>query len=235
MSIIRIQSETIQRTLQQTRYLQGLTQADMIARKYDMPKDSLLSFYMQHITPYEADDTGLQLIQKANTLLQPFRSISKIPWKIAMFDPVLENGFPHTHGDIIFLPKAFFTKPANPLERIKTLIHEKIHVYQRLYPAETNHLIINIQQSSIRQFRQQHSNAALLRSNPDINDIIYDDNAGEEIVSLYTSDQPSSMIDVIDKKDHPYELMAYYLSHQIVSQSLHDVPKGMLQWTQKYL
>jgi hypothetical protein len=53
-----------------------------------------------------------------------------MPWKFTIFNK-LENEFPHTHQDIIFIPLGLINSTQN--NRI-TLVHEKVHVFQKHSP-----------------------------------------------------------------------------------------------------
>lgn len=68
----------------------------------------------------------------AQTTWKPFNNI---PWKIGKSEHNLENNLPHTHGDVILMPNHFKKQPFDVLAR--TLFHEKVHIYQRMYPLET--------------------------------------------------------------------------------------------------
>ena len=56
-----------------------------------------------------------------------------------------------------------------------------------------------------------NSEKKLKRSNPDINNLIWIDPAGKEMLPLFNSLNPSSMNDLITNENHqhPYETMAY--------------------------
>ncbi len=105
---------------------------------------------------------------RLNELLKDdYKNIYSIPWKFAKLDYNLENGYPHTHGDIIVVSMKFFDLDKNIMAG--TLLHEKIHVYQRQFPLYTERLI------SLWNFklidRLENYNEA--RNNPDINNFVY--------------------------------------------------------------
>lgn len=72
------------------------------------------------------------------------RKIMSTPWKFVKVDSTVENGFPHTHNDIIFLPVNFISSivsrlATDPIETVYNelghiLIHEKTHIWQRVEP-----------------------------------------------------------------------------------------------------
>ena len=56
-----------------------------------------------------------------------------IPWKIGLTPVTYEFGLPHTRGDAIFMPEL----KEGSIEVLKdTLLHEKLHVYQKMYPDD---------------------------------------------------------------------------------------------------
>lgn len=62
--------------------------------------------------------------------------ISKnIDWKIAKINKGYDWNFPQTRADVVFLPEWFFYKPS-----VRTLVHEKMHLYQRQFPEVFNKL-----------------------------------------------------------------------------------------------
>lgn len=72
------------------------------------------------------------------------RKIMSTPWKFVKVSSRVENGFPHTHNDIIFLPENYLTTLVNNNKTQTTskiyydlgniIIHEKVHVWQRQEP-----------------------------------------------------------------------------------------------------
>lgn len=127
------------------------------------------------------------------------------PWlrsevsKIILFDPKFENGNPHTHGRFIFLPYDF----ENRFKNIPVLIrHEAIHIWQRYHPCEASRYVILKYKCPISGF-QKNTTSKSFRSNPDINRILYGD-----ITNEFRPDA-KKLTDILDVRDHPYEMMAY--------------------------
>jgi hypothetical protein len=137
------------------------------------------------------------------------KDIVAIPWTLALTNgKAYEDGMAHTRANIIFLSTEIDETDKN---LTKTLIHEKIHVYQRLYPSQTNAYLAN--KGYIRwKFRQ---GVPRMRSNPDVNPWIYIEPTTEKpMMALYVSDNPKNISDVLTAfndihYEHPYELMAY--------------------------
>ena len=132
------------------------------------------------------------------------QKLARIPWVIAFTSaspppcspitdvkniplPTYEDGLPHTRGwgpnaankpSVIFLPTAFLVW--NQYVRVETLIHEKIHVYQRFYPQDIAFIMSQpfndrgqtrwFAEIQKRKDRPEDSN---VRSNPDVDEWMY--------------------------------------------------------------
>jgi F0F1-type ATP synthase gamma subunit len=120
-----------------------------------------------------------------------------ILWKIGCVKGKLyENGLPHTRIDTIILSKEHLNTYDNKL--IKLLIHEKIHVYQKMYPNDVQ-LYIKLNGFIPIKKREMNDN---IRANPDLDNLIYKDKESNIIrdVIYYPSDS--------QLYEHPYETMA---------------------------
>ena len=156
-------------------------------------------------------------------------------------DAVIESGMPHTIRNTICLPIHEYTLLSKE-ERIKLLLHESIHIYQRNYPFEFNKFLAEEFDLSVNNLTESlHSNS---RYNPDINGVIYAD-GGLYRVMVYNNTNPKSLDDskLLEKKilpdsrreeskyeriiqhfkhvgiqtEHPYEVFACVLSYYIFS------------------
>jgi hypothetical protein len=151
-----------------------------------------------------------------------------------------EQGLPHTRENIILLSKNVLKY--DELNLTNTLIHEKIHIYQR-YNSDIFDKIIKdmgLKELDKKSFKQ----AKYIRSNPDTNNKLYyyaknndntidllntmmnigggaDDNVIKDydddkvMVCLYRNDKPNSINDVKQKDyaaEHPYEKIAYEIA-----------------------
>lgn len=135
--------------------------------------------------------------------------LNKIPWILGLIcNNSYENGLPHTRNNIILLPKEkLHYYSMKKLE--KTLIHEKIHIYQRNYPEEVNYYLNNLGFKKIKK-REKNDN---IRANPDLDNYIYQDKNHNTYKATYNYDA-KSIEDITyypydnQRWEHPNEKMA---------------------------
>lgn len=98
--------------------------------------------------------------------------LAAIPWKVALLEPHVEAGFPHTldHG-IVCLPTSFLASQ-DEARALETLIHEKVHLLQRERP--------DLAARDARALGYEPFSGAIpattarrLRSNPDLDGRLY--------------------------------------------------------------
>ncbi len=164
-----------------------------------------------------------------------FSVILDIPWKIVFFNPSSESGFPHTHGDIIYLPYGYVDSKKNHTKRLDlmmTLLHEKIHVYQRTYPLHTMSLYVDYWQMDVSGVSSaSDARYGNERSNPDINRIRFKDHTNNQISCNYEA-KAKTIVQIVDKRDHPHEMMAYSLTDYVFDKTSDPV---LDEWSSNYL
>lgn len=178
------------------------------------------------------------LINKTNALIKIYPSFYKIEWKLCKTSVKLEEGFPHTHGDIIFLSHNFFNQKEN--ENITTIIHEKLHIYQRKYPKKTQNLY------KLYKFNKNKIvDKGMRRANPDLDNNDYDYN-GTIFYNKYNknpqklNDSDINFVALRDythllnkeiiknfrnqgyQNEHPNEIFASMIADKIVDNKLDD-------------
>lgn len=135
----------------------------------------------------------------------------KIPWKIGVFQGTrYEFGWPHTMSDVIFIPKHSFEDQDDKL--VKLLVHEKVHLYQRLF--------CDLTQQYLRQFgfvkwRRRTQDDKHIRPNPDLDGWIYkqfDHPYGMELMHQVPTPDTNPQF-----YEHPYERMAIEISRVLCS------------------
>lgn len=136
-----------------------------------------------------------------------FDKALKIKWKIGCIENIFyEEGFPHTRNDVILLNRTIF----NDDKLIESnLMHEFIHIYQKIYPDDAQ-IYINENGFTPVMKRMKCDNC---RVNPDINEWIYKKD-GIIYQAIFNNDNPRNISDVsipynLNSFEHPYEEMAY--------------------------
>lgn len=195
--------------------------------------------YINDIIPKSVEDFNDELkdriricITKINKNFPKFRNkysyldIDKflnIPWKIGVFNKLYECGLPHTRNEYIFLPKERSNNKSD-LELLGTLVHEKIHVYQKLYPEDIESFMKEHNFKKYKpylEFKKTENKRA--NANPDIDKwTYYKDDDFNKIFMCQYNDNPQS---ISDKKcmpkdnnehEHPLEMMAIKLSYEML-------------------
>lgn len=202
------------------KYVESLTPMDLYARHVATPQD-----YKERISKLavELDDNQKKLVFRLTQEIDQYliqsnqHKLASVPWKIAVVEGNLyENGFPHTRMDIIFMS----IDGIKSVDLKQTLLHEKVHLYQRLYPDEVSKYI---QTNNYRPWKLR-SDEPMARANPDVDGWIYIDPVSmKPMVAAYASKQPSSISDVMllnPVYEHPYEKMAYEIAAQVPMQSI---------------
>jgi len=191
-------SEILHTTAEQEQELRdGWTLSDYIVSA----GNSALSFTMQ-------EQEEIREAVRVIDTMQGLRELADIPWVFALTQsPFYENGLPHTRGSVIFLTRGGWS--AQSLQGL--LIHEKVHVYQRVKPDETEAWIRSHGYTRTNIARSEYP---LIRANPDLDKSIYKDAEGNIMISAYSSDKPSRITDASSNgsHEHPFEAMAYFVS-----------------------
>jgi hypothetical protein len=143
--------------------------------------------------------------------------IYKILWKFAFIkSDSYEDTYPHTRQDIIFIHINILKQIYNIKDFynfVGLLIHEKLHIYQRYNGIKLDILLLKKYDIS-RQHLRKHFK--LVRTNPDLNDWIYNDKDGKLMMSKYNSAHPDNINDVTmeTKYEHPYEMISYLIENK---------------------
>ena len=116
----------------------------------------------------------------------------------------MENGYPHTHKDTIILPKVIISNldNSNNYKNMCSLfIHEKTHIYQRIYENSFKDLFINYWNFiEVKNIKNLDKILPLIRSNPDgleIKWLFHFDNNFILPVSLYNNIYSIKNVDYI--------------------------------------
>ena len=156
----------------------------------------------------------IDAVKVANELLGNYPNLRDLEWMFAKLDDGVENNWPHTHNQAIILNSQVISKPQDEL--VETLIHEKIHIYQRIFASNINDLYTNY-----LSFTPINSDAIKIpfdiiermRSNPDLNRKTYMFNKQFYIAQLYNSETPVSLSDskvyaIYPNKEHSMDILS---------------------------
>jgi len=189
------------------KYLNNLSIYDLRARK--------CKTYIEYL--YQAGNSTLEFTQEQKEKIFKCANEAKLyfnnnmNWVFALVNNNYEEGFPHTRGNIIFLSSTIINY--SDIELTKTLIHESIHIYQR-YNKEEIKKYLEKNNFTISRLR---NNTSLMRANPDLDDYIYKDKNGIEMIANYNSEFPTSISDIsltTLSNEHPFEYMAYTIAEE---------------------
>ena len=205
-NIYLTQEETINFIRNDTdKYISSLSPFDLEARDVRSPQE-----YMNKIINdcYNFTDSQKTKLNNCSKIARNFFDNNYV-WKFAVIGDAYEEGFPHTRTDIIFISPKILNY--NETDLITILIHESIHIYQRYNKTEMNKYLKDKGYSVSRR----RDSEPFIRANPDLDEYIYKDKNGDELLYLYKSSMPNGINDIIpNKNEHPFETMAYEISEQ---------------------
>ena len=143
------------------------------------------------------------------------KECNKLLWKIGFVkNKLYESGLPHTRGDIIIL--SVEGVKYNTLKKlINTLIHEKVHIYQKKFPEKMNNYISFYNFKKIKK-RDEYDN---IRANPDLDNYIYQDSDNNTYKAQYNKNV-LSVEDIVyypknnQMYEHPFEKMAIEIENK---------------------
>lgn len=232
-------------------YFLRMTPADLHARDIGS-QQGYKKMYKDSIQDFEQGEKYIlkTLVAKIDMYTRRFDRLHSLPWKLCKISANIEKGYPHTLGDVIILSATFFDMSEN--EKLITLLHEKMHVYQRSYPIQAEQLITNYWGFKVVD---KHENYPLARNNPDINNFVYAKD-GKRFIQLYRSKTPTSISDsdaytistddktqqltshelgipqVVDQPEHPYEIMGTLIPQIMLHNYKDDIPmtKATIKW-----
>ncbi len=210
--------------LKSSGYIARMSAADLSARGLSIGQN-ILGIYIDRyrpLLPNELESQKQDNLALSKIFQKMWPRASSVNFQVCAFSG-LENEFPHTHGTIVCLPSWHFEKPA--ALRLKTLAHEFVHVYQRLFPIDVSTCLTHWGYKPLG-LRSSLNKGLLARLNPDINDIVYIGPSGDVRILAYTSPFPSSLTDTRTvllntalqpiglfppdaQVEHPFEHMAY--------------------------
>lgn len=189
-------------------YFGSLTKHDLIARNV-ATKQEYTERAIKALRPFNKQEKKRLhvLCRNANRQLKKY---PHVPWKLVLTEGrAYENGYPHTRASYVFLSTE--TMLQSDTELISTLVHEKVHLIQRMYPEIAEKYLTQ------RGFKKHVARAQcpMCRSNPDLDPWIYEHN-GQPCMYIY-KERPNGINDCIHygTTEHPYEYMAYEIQRSL--------------------
>lgn len=169
-NILIVDEKAIVNALQHTSYLNDLNASDIKTRKLPSDSNTLIEHYVKHmITPSPFQKKMLDDMIKTIYIelkVTDRKAFIRETWKFAIFYGI-ENNFPHTHKDIIFMPTGLIHMERN---NRMTLIHEKVHIHQKRIPLLYEDLYTNYWHFKRIDNSFLDKLPFKLRSNPDVLD-----------------------------------------------------------------
>ena len=205
-------------------YISSMSIPDLYARKVKSHQEYREKLSSTSIEFTEPEKVLLdESIDSANIFFKNLKSpfidndlMNKLYWKFALTNyKDYEEGFPHTRQDIIFIAPSLLEMSKETITT--TIIHEKIHVYQRMYPELFRSALKKAGYVRLRERKTE----PLSRSNPDIDEFIYLSPTAQEMIAIYNSDKPTSIMDIKYSKvsEHPYEEIAYAIAAEFTTKN----------------
>ena len=142
--------------------------------------------------------------------------LANMPWILSVTKGITyEEGYPHTRMNVIFITDSVVKSSMTNLVRV--LIHEKVHVYERLNP----HLMKKWLKYHGYKPHKRLRDYKLGRSNPDLDGWVYLDKNGKETLAIFKNENPTGIDDATypyDRKDGymaeaPNETLAYQIDY----------------------
>ena len=175
------------------------------------------NMHIVHISPKQKSHM-LVLLNSTVKMIKKYPVLLYDSWKMLFFHEKykIENNYPHTIGDVILLPYPKFFTSYNLSKQFDVLLHERIHVVQRKRPDMMRRVSTKHYGLTILGTCAQYSDPNELQ-NPDVDDYVYADADGrlpkQTLIPPELAAHPLEHVNVPVHKMHPYERMAYELTH----------------------
>lgn len=175
------------------------------------------NIHLVNISPKQKSHL-LNLLKYTAKIIEKYPVLSHDSWKLLFFHEKykIENNYPHTIGDVILLPYPAFFVSYNLSKQFNVLLHERIHVVQRKYPVMMRLISTKHYGLTVLGTRTQYPDPTELQ-NPDVDEYVYADAKGrlpsQTLIAPKLATHPLEHVNVPVDKMHPYERMAYELTH----------------------
>jgi hypothetical protein len=182
-------------------YFAGMGECDRAARR-DPRADSAAAYLACVVPPAALPPSAARRLSagvaRAHALMLRAGCVTGLasprPWRVVVLRDEAEGGMPHTHGAVVCMPLSSLEAPAAAAagrdafaSLVTTLVHERVHVFQRAEPDAVA-AVVRRQWGMTAHPRAQvcaaHGVADLARSNPDLDGLLYAPASSPGVVSL---------------------------------------------------
>jgi hypothetical protein len=229
-------------------YFRNMNAPDLHARSAISSEDYKARYTkaIQSFTTEQQNELA-EITRYINRITNTTKVYRDIPWKFAKVSTNIENGYPHTLYDVIILSDDFFMYPKN--RKVSTLIHEKVHVLQRMHPHLATSFTETMGFKALKETTQNINDLMkdIKRNNPDLDGVyVYKDHLIP--VQVYHHDKPRDISEsstyiynmkdntfktlenvteydipaYISQKEHPFEIMGVIIPMIIMKHDRND-------------
>ena len=166
-------------------YFNNMNSYDLQVRKSNNKNEYFKKYQLGYETfTMEEKNILLNIVNIIEKKINKYNNFKNIKWVFVKIDTNLENSYPHTIENVIVLSNSFFYDSIS--SQIITIIHEKVHIYQRMFPEYINILYKNW------GFDKVEFDIDYNRNNPDIK--YYYSYNNNLLIQLYTNN-PHNLYD----------------------------------------
>jgi hypothetical protein len=189
--VILIDKDYLKTHVLTSSFFRGLTLMDLLARNQSTGKPADYAYeYIEAYVPFTVSDKGKinKAMNAIQNLLRDFPKLLATRWNFVKVRDGIENNYPHTIGNVIVLNDTVMQTDLDDF--VKTIIHERFHVLQRMIPLPFHDLYKRMGFSPIRL----PNRPIWMRSNPDLDSSLYIHEGTRTIpIQLYDNSSPHSI------------------------------------------
>jgi len=118
-------------------FFNNMNSSDLLVRKSNNMNEYLKKYQFGYRAfTLQQKKILANIVNIIDNKIDKYINFKNIKWIFVKIDTNLENSFPHTIENVIVLSNNFFNYSFE--SQINTIIHEKVHIYQRMYPEYIN-------------------------------------------------------------------------------------------------
>ena len=149
-------------------YIKNFNKKDLKVRKCTSIDNCINNYYNSIVDFSPSDKKFLEnIISLIDEKTKKYTKFNLIEWKFIKLKGNIENKFPFTLENVIFLNEIFFTKSEILDKAVQTLFHEKLHIFQRYNEYKSKDFYTNLG-FSLMNNNNNTINKNNVRSNPDL-------------------------------------------------------------------